>query len=59
MTAGAALAVAILLSGIICPVALGAYSFGWWYRGRFERKEKEPQHDDVEHDGERTAGSLD
>lgn len=55
MTAGAVVAVAILLSGLLCPVAIGAYSFGWWYRGRYEHKEKER----VAPDGNSPAGSTD
>lgn len=52
MTAGQAFAITILLLGILSPaIALGAYSFGWWYRGRFERMlraELEAKDDDVE-----------
>lgn len=54
MTAGAIIAVAILLSGLLCPVAIGAYWLGWWHRGRFTKEQER-----VEPDSDGPPGSTD
>lgn len=39
MSAGQVFAVVVVLLGVSSPfIALAAYCFGWWWRGRHERK---------------------